>query len=57
MSEHESIILQTLVDLREQLSTDYTGDYTDMKYEVDEAIFNLLRKQNKPKNETKIQTR
>ena len=46
MTEHEVIILQTLVDLREQLTSDYTGNYSDMKYEVDQAIYSLLKKQN-----------
>lgn len=47
MSEQEIDIFQTLVDLREQLSSDYTGDFTSMKSEVDKAIMELLKKQNK----------
>lgn len=45
MSEHETIILQTLVELRGQIIEDFRGDYSDMKLLIDKAITNLINKQ------------
>ena len=45
MNDNDVIILQTLVELREQLVGDYTGDYSDMKTLVDQILTKLLNKQ------------
>lgn len=42
--EQDAIILQTLVELRDQLAGDYTGDFEDMKELTDKVIIQILRR-------------
>ncbi len=45
MNDNEIVLFQTLVELREQLTSDFRGDYTVMKDLTDEVITKLLKKQ------------
>jgi len=46
MTDYEVNLFQSLVDLREQLIGDYTGDYSEMKALVDKVLTKMLTKIN-----------
>lgn len=44
MDDSEVTFFQSLVDLRELLTSDYTGDHAEMKSLVDDNLTKMLKK-------------